>query len=88
MYTDASKKVHGFILSLGDFVSTFGVNPSAPLSGPFEFASIDYPGAATTRVFGINRRGDVVGAYVDSAGKTHGFFRGRARRQPLRDNEQ
>ena len=64
-------------------MSAIALNPSAGFNGSFEFVSIDYPGATATRVFGINGRGDVVGSYVDSAGKTdeqrcrsrwHGFF--------------
>jgi hypothetical protein len=39
------------------------------------FTTIDYPGAITTRAFGINPGGDVVGAYVDSSGYTHAFLR-------------
>jgi probable HAF family extracellular repeat protein len=27
-----------------------------------------------TRVFGINDRGDLVGNFVDTAGRTHGFL--------------
>jgi probable HAF family extracellular repeat protein len=46
----------------------------------YQFESIDFPGAATTNAFGINRRGDVVGSYVDSAGKTHAFLFSRVGR--------
>jgi len=79
-YTDAAKKGHGFRLTLGDSVSTFGANVQLGMGGSFNFVSIDYPGATTTNAFGINSRGDVVGSYVDSAGKTHGFLLTRARR--------
>ena len=72
-YNDAAKKTHGFLLRMGDPIATFGLNPSPGLVGPFEFFTIDYPGATATRTFGFNSRGDVVGNYVDSAGKTHGF---------------
>jgi probable HAF family extracellular repeat protein len=37
------------------------------------FKSIDFPGAASTQAFGINERGDVVGAYTDTGGNSHGF---------------
>jgi hypothetical protein len=37
------------------------------------FSRVDVPGAAITRVFGINALGDMVGAFVDVAGRTHGF---------------
>ena len=62
------------------------VNPSRVIVGAFTdsgsamhgfdggaFTRIDAPGAATTRVSGINDRGDVVGNFVDTAGRTHGF---------------
>ena len=45
----------------------------APSSPAYTFKSIDFPGAATTQAFGVNERGDVVGAYVDSSGNSHGF---------------
>ena len=79
VYTDAAKKGHGFLLRLDDSVMTFGINPQIGLSGSFSFATIDYPGATTTSAVGINRAGDVVGSYVDIAGKTHAFFLGRGR---------
>jgi uncharacterized membrane protein len=41
----------------------------------FVFTSIDVPGAASTRwAGGVNSRGDLVGAYRDSSGKTHGYL--------------
>jgi probable HAF family extracellular repeat protein len=79
-YTDAAKKVHGFLLRLGDSIATFGLNPQQGLTGPFEFVTIDYPGATATNANGLNSRGDVVGSYVDSTGKTHGFLLNRGRR--------
>jgi hypothetical protein len=78
---DAAKKVHSFTLNLGDSLATFGANPQLGLNGSFNFVSFDYPGATATNARGINSRGDVVGFYVDSAGKTHGFFRSRTRRR-------
>jgi probable HAF family extracellular repeat protein len=65
-YRDSARKVHGFLLRI--------VNPHFGLTGPFEFVTIDYPGATATQPFGINPQGDVVGVYVDAAGKRHGFF--------------
>jgi probable HAF family extracellular repeat protein len=38
------------------------------------FTSFDYPGATSTSPNGINADGSVVGNYVDSAGKQHGFL--------------
>jgi probable HAF family extracellular repeat protein len=80
LYTDAAKKTHGFLLRLGDAVSTFGITPQGGMNGSFGFISIDYPGATFTQAVGINSRGDVVGGYVDSAGKMHGFLLTRGRR--------
>lgn len=39
----------------------------------YVFKSIDFPDAASTQAFGINERGDVVGAYTDTSGNSHGF---------------
>jgi uncharacterized membrane protein len=39
-----------------------------------EFISFDPPGSTSTRASGINVDGAVVGSYVDSAGKQHGFL--------------
>lgn len=45
--------------------------PGAP--GPtFQFTSIDFPDA--TQAQGVNPGGEVVGLYVDSHGKQHGFL--------------
>jgi uncharacterized membrane protein len=79
-YTDTAKMSHGFLLSLGDAIATFGANTQGSAGGSFNFVSIDFPGATTTNAYGINSRGDVVGNYVDAAGKTHGFFLSRGRR--------
>jgi probable HAF family extracellular repeat protein len=77
-YTDTTKKGHGFLL--GDSVATFGANPQGGMGGTFSFVSIDFPGATTTNAYGINSHGDIVGNYLDAAGKTHGYFLSRARR--------
>lgn len=37
-------------------------------------ATFDFPGAVQTRAFGINDLGEIVGEYVDSGGRTHGFI--------------
>jgi hypothetical protein len=47
-----------------------------------QYTSIDYPAATTTRAFGINAGGDVVGNYV-MGGVTHGYLARRTGR-PLR----
>jgi len=38
------------------------------------FRSVDFPGAVLTQVQGINPEGEMVGLYVDTAGKQHGFL--------------
>ncbi len=38
-----------------------------------EFKSIDFPGAAGTSAWGINRHGDIAGIYYDSGFQAHGF---------------
>jgi uncharacterized membrane protein len=80
-YTDAAKAGHGFLLILSGFDSTFGVAPVAAEPISYRFISIDYPGAKTTNANGINASGHIVGAYVDSAGKQHGFLLVRGRRR-------
>ena len=52
---------HGFLLSAGDLT---------------DFIAIDFPveGVQGTQARGINPRGDIVGAYVDSTGADHGFI--------------
>ena len=38
------------------------------------FKSIDFPGGVLTQIQGINPEGEMVGLYVDTAGKQHGFL--------------
>lgn len=38
------------------------------------FRTIDFPGAISTFLYGINNAGDMVGAYVDDGEHTHGFL--------------
>jgi uncharacterized membrane protein len=80
-YTDATKRVHGFLLNLGDLIATFGANPQGATGRSFSFTSVDFPGAAATGAYGINPHGDIVGNYVDAAGKTHAFVLNRGRRR-------
>ena len=37
------------------------------------YHEFDVPGSTSTQAFGINDLDEVVGSYVDAAGKTHGF---------------
>ena len=38
------------------------------------FITIDFPGAVLTNAQGINAGGEIVGGYVDTAGRQHGFL--------------
>jgi probable HAF family extracellular repeat protein len=40
-----------------------------------QVTTIDFPGASGGGAFGINARGDIVGAYVDASHRVHGFLR-------------
>jgi len=63
VYTDSSKKGHGF-LQLPDGSAPIRLDvPSAP---PFN--------AVSTIAFGINPGGVIVGQYTDTSGHTHGFL--------------
>jgi probable HAF family extracellular repeat protein len=53
--------------------STVGQIDALSSPSSYVFKSIDFPNAASTQAFGINERGDVVGAYTDTAGNSHGF---------------
>jgi uncharacterized membrane protein len=79
-YRDGAKTMHGFLLRPGYSFGTFGVNPQLGMTGPFEFVTIDYPGATATQAVGVNPRGDVVGLYIDAARKTHAFLLVRGHR--------
>lgn len=45
----------------------------------YDFAVLDYPGATSTQLSGINDSGDVVGFYTDAAGNIHGFLYSQGR---------
>jgi hypothetical protein len=42
-----------------------------------DFETVDVPGAAATLVLGLNNRRQMVGSYIDAAGRYHGFLRGK-----------
>ncbi len=70
-------------------INLLGINNSGTIAGfdngvtnagftltlPANFTVVNYPGAASTQVTGINSVGDVSGIYVDAAGNNHGFTR-------------
>ena len=70
-YIDGAGKSHGFALSHITFAPTTGL----PDLTTATFTPIYAPtlGATETAVYGINANGQVVGAYVDGSGKTHGL---------------
>jgi hypothetical protein len=63
-----------FAVGFGD---AFGGDPTGfqAVVSPHQygFTTLDFPEAASTQIFGVNGRGDVVGQYVDTQGNTHGF---------------
>lgn len=63
-YQDAAGRRHGFAATAGRGTR-------------LAFAPIDVAEAAATEAYGVNQRGDVVGLYVDSENRTHGFVRRR-----------
>jgi probable HAF family extracellular repeat protein len=80
-YGDAAGNEHGFLLTPSLVDPTFGITPPAGISLSYNFVSIDYPAATLTQANGINRHGDVVGLYEDSAGAQHAFLLLQARRR-------
>ncbi len=68
-------------------INLLGINNSGTIAGfddattnqgftltlPNNFTTVNFPGAASSMVTGINAAGDLSGIYVDGAGNTHGF---------------
>jgi hypothetical protein len=68
-------------------INLLGINESGTIAGfdngvtnqgftltlPNSFTSVNFPGAASSQVTGINASGDLSGLYVDTTGNTHGF---------------
>ena len=68
-------------------INLLGINNSGTIAGfdngvtnqgftltlPSSFTTVNFPGAASSMVTGINAAGDVSGIYVDVAGVNHGF---------------
>jgi uncharacterized membrane protein len=50
-----------------------GATSNVFADGP-TFATIDFPGATQTLAWGINTRGDIVGAYLNADKSDHGFL--------------
>src|SRR2546427_10609781 len=62
------------LLVLGCFPVSSPVKAASDPGQPAKFTQIDVPGALFTVANGINPQGDIVGAYVDSSGRLHGFL--------------
>jgi uncharacterized membrane protein len=73
-YTDVTNKVHGFRLTQRDFRTRDEIGSRDGTLAAYTFVAIDFPGATRTTAHGINDSGDIVGSYVDSGGKTHGYL--------------
>jgi PEP-CTERM motif len=75
--------------TLTGVINLLGINDSGTIAGfdngvtnagftltlPHAFTVVNFPGAASTQVTGINGAGDLSGFYVDTLGNTHGFTR-------------
>jgi uncharacterized membrane protein len=68
------KQVAAFLTALLITSAALGDEPGRPL---YRFRALDYPGAVSTTANGIAGNGDVVGAFVDSSNRTHGFLYSR-----------
>ena len=64
----------GDVVESADASVVQGTTSAAQIDINFQYSQINFPGASTTTAAGINARGDIVGAYNDSAGVTHGFL--------------
>lgn len=58
---------------VGWYLNSSGV-ATAFMYAKGKFASVAFPGAASTEANGINDNGWIVGTYVDTKGVTHGFY--------------
>ena len=46
---------------------------SSPCAAQYSFTTVDYPGAATTRLIGLNDHGEMVGHYILAGQPRHAF---------------
>lgn len=59
-----------YVMALG---LVLGILPAVQALS-YTFDEIDFPGASSTRVIGINNAGQIVGEYEDDSGVLHGFL--------------
>jgi uncharacterized membrane protein len=48
--------------------------PHSAVADSFSFTILDVPGSRDTQAYGINDRGQIVGAFIDAEGRRHGFI--------------
>src|SRR6266851_3642842 len=70
-------KVHGaHSTPLLMAVTTIGLTSvsAGAQTAAFTFTQLDFPGSLSTEMDGINAEGEIIGFFVDKAGKQHGFL--------------
>ncbi len=61
-------------VSVGLMILSCALGVTLPaLAVSLTFATIDPPGATNTTADGISSAGQIVGSFLDAAGKTHGY---------------
>jgi uncharacterized membrane protein len=55
-------------------VTLLGLSAGAYAARLYSFTTIDFPGAAVTEPVGIKGTGQIVGYYIDTGSRTHGFL--------------
>src|SRR6476646_323487 len=66
-------KAHRIYYAIVAFALAFG-SASANAQTTFTFTQLDVPGSVSTEADGINAQGQIIGVFVDGAGKQHGFL--------------
>ncbi len=69
------KKACGYVIAISMTlaIAVSGYLPAVQALS-YTFDEIDFPGASSTRVIGINNAGQIVGEYEDDSGVIHGFL--------------
>jgi probable HAF family extracellular repeat protein len=63
-------RIYYAILAVGVAFGSAFANAQTTLT----FTQLDVPGSVSTEADGINAQGEIIGFFVDSAGKQHGFL--------------